>query len=407
MNYSHALKLTMLFYQAQKSGGQPIPNIPWRGTSFENDGSEVGVDLSGGYYDAGDHVKFLFPHAFTFTTLGWSVLEFTDQYKYSNQYDTILNLIKYCCDFLMKCHTAPNELWIQIGDGSYDHSYWGPVEVMHLHKPKRPCYKITKEKPGSDVASEVCACLAVASILFQDSDITYSQKCLQHARELYTFATTYRGKYSDSVPEVAEFYKSWSGYDDDIAWASVWMYKATNEDVFKQASIEWYSKVFDSSGWTLGWDDKSYGVKILMHALFPENDLYNNNVKKFLDFWLNDVPTTPDGLSYLTTWGNARYPTMTAFLCLVYHKNGGDAKYRDYAIYQVDYVLGSNHNKFSYVIGYGDTYSTHCHHRGSHSSWNGNITTPDENRNILFGALVGGPNQNGEYKDDRSAQETD
>jgi len=36
------------------------------------------VDLTGGYYDAGDNVKSGFPIAFTTPMLSWSVLEFGD-----------------------------------------------------------------------------------------------------------------------------------------------------------------------------------------------------------------------------------------------------------------------------------------------------------------------------------------
>ncbi|KAJ0674241.1 putative cellulase [Helianthus annuus] len=37
------------------------------------------VDLVGGYYDAGDHVKFGLPMAFTVTMLSWCVIEY-DEY---------------------------------------------------------------------------------------------------------------------------------------------------------------------------------------------------------------------------------------------------------------------------------------------------------------------------------------
>nr|GEX63075.1 endoglucanase 17-like [Tanacetum cinerariifolium] len=48
----------------------------WRGNSGLGDGAAVDVDLTGGYYDAGDNVKFGFPVAFTNTMLAWSVVEF-------------------------------------------------------------------------------------------------------------------------------------------------------------------------------------------------------------------------------------------------------------------------------------------------------------------------------------------
>ena len=39
-----------------------------------DDGCDVGIDLTGGWYDAGDHVKFNFPMAYSVTTLAWGML---------------------------------------------------------------------------------------------------------------------------------------------------------------------------------------------------------------------------------------------------------------------------------------------------------------------------------------------
>jgi endoglucanase len=50
--------------------------VPWRGSSGLLDGQLAGVDLTGGYYDAGDNVKFGFPMAFSVTLLSWSVIEY-------------------------------------------------------------------------------------------------------------------------------------------------------------------------------------------------------------------------------------------------------------------------------------------------------------------------------------------
>ena len=46
------LQLSILFYETQRSGKLPADNrIPWRGDSALEDGSDVGVDLTGGWYD--------------------------------------------------------------------------------------------------------------------------------------------------------------------------------------------------------------------------------------------------------------------------------------------------------------------------------------------------------------------
>jgi len=57
------------------------------------------------------------------------------------------------------------------------------------------------------LAGETAAALAAASMVFRSSDPSFADTCLEHARSLYNFADMYRAKYSDSVPEAADFYK--------------------------------------------------------------------------------------------------------------------------------------------------------------------------------------------------------
>ena len=57
-NYGEALQKSLFFYEAQRSGKLPADNgVLWRGDSCLGDGSDVSVDLTGGWYDAGDRVK--------------------------------------------------------------------------------------------------------------------------------------------------------------------------------------------------------------------------------------------------------------------------------------------------------------------------------------------------------------
>ena len=61
-DYGEVLRLSNLFYEAQRSGKLPADNrVPWRGDSAVNDGSDVGVDLEGGYYD-GTKTRAIFNH---------------------------------------------------------------------------------------------------------------------------------------------------------------------------------------------------------------------------------------------------------------------------------------------------------------------------------------------------------
>jgi len=57
-NYTEALQKALFFYEAQRSGPLPVNNrVSWRGPSGLTDGADHGVDLTGGWYDAGDPVK--------------------------------------------------------------------------------------------------------------------------------------------------------------------------------------------------------------------------------------------------------------------------------------------------------------------------------------------------------------
>jgi hypothetical protein len=65
-NYSRVLELSLLFYEAQRSGPLPPDNrIPWRGDSALGDRGQNGEDLTGGYYD-GKHELISYKWELTF-----------------------------------------------------------------------------------------------------------------------------------------------------------------------------------------------------------------------------------------------------------------------------------------------------------------------------------------------------
>jgi hypothetical protein len=72
------------------------------------------VDLVGGYYDAGDHVKFGLPMAFTVTMLSWTVIEFQHQIAVAGELEHALEAIKWGTDYFIKAHTSPNVLWAEV-----------------------------------------------------------------------------------------------------------------------------------------------------------------------------------------------------------------------------------------------------------------------------------------------------
>jgi len=117
------------------------------------------------------------------------------------------------------------------------------------------------------------------------------------------------------------------------------------------------------------------------------------------------VKYTPGGLAFLDGWGPLRYAATTAFCAFVYSDWTNDtsrkAKYHDFGVAQINYMLGNNPQSKSYVAGFGANPPINEHHRTGHSSWTDNIQQPANNRHILYGALVGGPDSGDNYQDNR------
>ena len=409
-NYGEALQKAIIFYEFQRSGDLPdtIRNN-WRGDSGLTDGADVGLDLTGGWYDAGDHVKFNLPMAYTAAMLAWSVYESEDALRQSGQLDYLLEEIKWATDYLIKCHPSANVFYYQVGNGNTDHSWWGPAEVMQM---ARPSYKVDLANPGSSVVAGAAAALAAAGAIFADSNPTYAAECIRHAKELFAFADTTK---SDKGYTAADgFYTSYSGFYDELSWAGTWIYLATGDTAYLNKAESyvpnWGTEPQSTTiayKWAHSWDDVHYGTAILL-ARITDKAIYKTASEMHLDFWTtgyngNRVSYTPKGLAWLDSWGALRYATTTAFLASVYADWSGCtaakvSTYKTFAKQQVDYALGSAGRSF--VVGYGENSPTRPHHRTAHSSWADSQTVPTYHRHTIYGALVGGPGKDDSYTDD-------
>jgi hypothetical protein len=415
-NYGEALQKSLLFYEAQVAGRKPAWNrVSWRGDSALRDGSDVGLDLTGGWFDAGDHVKFGLPMAFTTTMLAWGAVENRDAYAASGQLTHLLNNLRVPNDYFIKAHPAPNVLYGQVGNGDADHKWWGPAEVLPM---ARPAYKIDASCGGTELAAETAAAMAASSMVFRATDPTYADTLLTHAKQLYTFADTVRRTYHECITDVTSFYRSWSGYHDELVWGAIWLHRATGDPAYLARAEAGYDAQGNENQtstkmykWTISWDNKQYGTYVLLAQLTGKQK-YHDDANRWLDWFTvgvngEKVRTSPGGMVVVDTWGALRYAANTAFVALVHSDHIADTarrtRYHDFAVKQINYALGDNPRQSSYVIGFGANSPKNPHHRTAHGSWWDSQQVPEQTRHVLYGALVGGPSApNDAYTDSRA-----
>ena len=205
------------------------------------------IDLTGGWHDAGDHVKFGLPGSYSASTVGWGYYEFRDAYKETGLDKHVEDELRWINDYFMKATFLDDDgnvvaYCYQVGEGNNDHNYWCPPELQIDNTfvassscgVKRPAYFATEEMPASDQAAGAAASLAINYLNFKDTDPEYAQKNLDYALALYDFAvkTHVEDWEPGTVPSCHSlgydggFYTSSYDYDE-LAWAAVWLYYCT------------------------------------------------------------------------------------------------------------------------------------------------------------------------------------
>ncbi|MCO5578066.1 hypothetical protein L7F22_031904 [Adiantum nelumboides] len=220
----------------------------WEGSACNRPGN-CKVNLVGGYYDAGDNVKFGLPMAFTITMLSWSVLEYGRYIASAGEIRHAREAIKWGTDYFIKAHPEPNLLWGEVGDGDTDHYCWQRPEEMTT---SRQAYHISESNPGSDLAGETAAAMAAASIVFKHTNPSYSQILLSHAKQ------------------------------DELLWAALWLYEATADNHYLNYAIQ-NAHNLGGTGWAMtefSWDVKYAGVQVLATKILLEGRGSNVQVLK-------------------------------------------------------------------------------------------------------------------------------
>ncbi|KXZ44756.1 hypothetical protein GPECTOR_62g871 [Gonium pectorale] len=456
-NYTEALDGSYFFYEAQQAG--PLPtwnraarwNGGWRDASFLNDGSDIGKNLTGGWFDAGDHMKFQLPFGWSASTLAWSMVEFPAAYgpPSGSLFQTVRRNLLFAADYIVRSHVnasdvpGENVYAAQIGDTDTDHARWcRPEQCPEIQGPYRPTWVADRTRPGADIVGEAVASLVgVASVLKMENPADPAIPLLMtHARQLYAFAKAFPGTWEIPAGDYPYRYGTHK-WQDDMLWAAAWMCRAGEGASYCADAVSFWNVGSNMGiGWCPGmdWDNAFNQASVMMLGMADRfSASFLTTVRTRLDYNLNlwhvstvctqPPPNTdsngdglvddghicysPKGFAHESTWGTARITANAAALKLAYSKylptNPEDAKrQRCWARKQMRLMLGDWGRSF--VVGFGCNPPVRPHHSSTMCDRDYSITCdgntaadPRPNPSVLRGALVGGPRKDDYYVDDR------
>ena len=407
-------------------------------------GSYAASTVGWGYYEFRDAFKETGNQEHVEDILRW----FNDFYLKATFLDDDGKVIAYC---------------YQVAEGDNDHNYWNPPELqdmIHYDDFCRPAYFATADKPASDCCAGAAASLAINYFNFKDTDPEYAEKCKKYALALYDFAAETHvydetdKEFSDkkSLGYGSSFYDSSYAWDE-LSWAAVWLYEITKDQSYIDSIISvsdtpnadgsynytgYMKRIIKDTGniwqniWVHCWDTVWGGV-------FAKLAPITNTARDWyifrwnLEYWsglphaypgalddhlweteykYTDEKTTDSsalarskaGFAVLNPYGSARYNTAAQLCACVYQKETAargeeDDQFTKWAEGQMEYIMGKNPMNRCYIVGYAENSAKHPHHRAAHGSTTLSMDDPVDDTHVLWGALVGGPDEGDWHRD--------
>ena len=416
-DYYEALALSLYFFDGNACGSDVSEGVlTWRGdchtydskaaiseaenfdSSFKSlvdpDGDGY-VDVDGGYHDAGDHIKFNLTMGFAMSSLAMSEYLNPGVYEKAGAKDHLVAILKRNADYLMKttflndsgevatiCHV--------VADGNTDHSEWkSPEEQTYARK----TYWLTASQNNSAVCGEMASALAGTAYVVKDSDPSYAAQCLKYAKAIYNFGSSNKGNYTGGL---GGFYGTDSMCADELALAQTWLW--INGEASKPTLTPNngnYNGDYDY--YLYSWDKVWQGYAAMMYKATGDSAF-----KSELEFEYNNNKGLVEGTYNADGWGASRYNCAKQMTAYALANGDANSSYAKGGKWQMDYILGNNPANKSFLVGYGDAWPTKIHHRAA----NPGTGDPEDNTDAkytLYGALIGGPNANGEYEDKQNS----
>ena len=449
--YSAALANALYFYQNQRDGADFIPsslrsapahlhdqkakvyNTPEFGgresSRIKGDLTSTGavIDVSGGWWDAGDCLKFVATHSTALAYMLIGIRDFPNQMGASSSNSNFTNEAKFGLDWLQRMWDDKSRtLYYQVGIGSWnwhyenDHSVWRLPQEDDTFRGDDPRYRYIRNRPvfiaataggklSPNLAGRLAGDFALCFMVFRASNKAYADQCLmaaQHVFDLADMAPT--GDLLTAAPH--DFYPE-SDWRDDMEFGATELYLALrlgdlprelphiDPRFYLQAAANWANAYIHSTEDTLNLTYMDHlaqfelwrAIRLAGNAeglAVSQADL-QNDMRVKLESAAAQAEKNPFGFGYLIAGGE--YTLQAARISAMaseYDYMTQSSRFAANSIQWLSNLLGANAWGSAFIVGDGSTFPHCLHHQVANL-----VGSHDGGSPILAGAMVGGPNR--------------
>ena len=388
------------------------PDIATIQQVFGYEGSEGTQDVTGGWYDAGDHGKYVVNGGIAL----WMM---------QNQYERALTKGKTeaYADGTMKLPENSNKYPDLLDEARYEMEWMltmtvqdGDYKDMAYHKihdakwsglgldPANDQFERYLLPPSTAATLNLAACGAQAYRLWKDLDKDFAEKCLTASKKAYAAAQKHPDVLAPNKEHGGGGAYGDSNVTDEFYWAACELYLATGDKAYyDDVKASDHAFLFETNGVSgvFDWGGTAAlgSMSLLLHQdaiTKEENKTLHDSLTETADVYAAHSASQGYGITYggyedkngytNYVWGSNSFVVDDGVILAYAYDESGEEKYINGVVAAMDYVLGRNALDFSYVSGYGVHSAQYPHHR--YWAIKEKLTFPK----APCGVLVGGPN---------------
>ncbi|MEU2062408.1 glycoside hydrolase family 9 protein [Streptomyces sp. NPDC013455] len=383
-----------------------VPNQGDANVPCQPGGCDYTLDVTGGWYDAGDHGKYV-------VNGGIATWELLSTYERSllartghpaalgdgtlalpesgNKVPDVLDEARWELEFLLKMQVPAGQPLAGMAHHKLHDEQWTGLPLLPDQDPQ----KRELHPPTTAATLNLAATAAQAARLYRPFDKVFAARALTAARTAWQAALAHPDLLADPDDGTGGGAYNDDDVTDEFYWAAAELYLTTGERQFADHVLDspvHTADIFGPTGFDWGHTAAAGRLDLaLVPSRLPGRDQVRRSVIKAADTYLATLTAHPYGMPYAPAgnrydWGSSHQVLNNGVVLASAYDLTGAAKYRDGALQGMDYILGRNALNMSYVTGYGEV-SSH----NQHSRWYAHELDPTL-PNPPSGTLAGGPN---------------